>query len=62
MSILHCDRCGALFETDERFMTANVHVITNDDRETLHQVLLCHSCIRDVEDSLTLETTIFEHT
>jgi hypothetical protein len=61
MSYLHCDRCGTLFGTDGRFMTANVDIVAGDGRETLDQVLLCESCTRAVGEGLTLETTVFDH-
>jgi hypothetical protein len=59
MTVLHCDRCGSLFDPDGRFMTVDVDVL-GTPRETLGQVLLCASCTDEVGDELSLETVIHE--
>lgn len=59
MTVLHCDRCGTLFDPDGTFMTVGVEVL-GEPRETLDQVLLCESCTDEVGDELSLETVVHE--
>ena len=60
MSVFHCERCGRLFSTDEKFMTVDVDSIRSGDREIIAQVLLCGTCADQLDESLNLETTIHE--
>lgn len=59
MSVLHCSRCDALFDTDGSFMTVNV--VSGDNEEVIVQALLCSRCIRSVGSTLTLETIAHRH-
>ena len=61
MTVLHCDRCGTLFDPEETFMAVDVDVLGESSPETIAQVLLCESCTDAVGDSLSLETTVHEH-
>ena len=60
MTVLHCDRCGTLFDPSETFMAVAVDVLGESTRETIDQVLLCETCVDEVGDALSLETVLHE--
>jgi hypothetical protein len=62
MSVIHCDRCGTHFSTDDRFMTVDIEAVSGRTREVIDQVLLCDACTRSVGTDLSLETTTHQRT
>lgn len=60
MTVLHCDRCGNRFDTDDRFTTLDVDAIGRNGDETVAQLLLCGPCTDAVGDTLSLETAVHE--